>query len=330
MSSSGEIYPWYAWSTGDVIMQVTGGTLSTVSSALILYIIFRSREKLSSTYHRIMSILSASDILWSFALALITIPSPKTYVPFKGPMLGTQATCVAQGFLISVGSVGAVHMSVCLAWYYALVALRVDKLIIRNYYETIFYIYSILANVGTAWWLLVEKQFNIRFWSNYCGISPIDTSCFYFEGPDPDAVCTWPESPHTFFFTKKMWKWTLIVSFILIVLAMLVVIVVVFRNERYFVESKNSRNNNRSGNADDHWSTRDNDHDEVAGGEQQQNENKENELLPLKHTRLIASQAIMYILAFLLSWVMIVITLDMDFMPAHIGKLFILLLFTCM
>jgi hypothetical protein len=52
----------------------------------------------------------------------------------------------------------------------------------------------------------------------------------------------------------------------------------------------------------------------------QDNTSQQQKSIQLKQTRLIASQAIMYILAFVLSWIMVIITLEMDLMPRHTGK----------
>ena len=292
-----EIYPWFAWTVEDLVLQVVGGTISTLSSALIIYIILRSSEKLTSTYHRIMTLFSMFDIFWSFSLALATTPAPKTFIPFKGASLGSQGSCVAQGFFVSMGCGGAVYMSVCLAWYYALVALKVQKRVIRNYYETIFYLFTIALNLWSTIDLVLKKQMNIRFWSNYCGVSPLSSSCFSYEGPDADATCIWPDPPHIFFESRKVWKWTLIVSLILIGLAMLIVIVVIFRNEKKTNMATQS-----------------------PIPPAQDNTSQQQKSIQLKQTRLIASQAIMYILAFVLSWIMVIITLEMELMPRHTGK----------
>jgi hypothetical protein len=52
------------------------GSLSAVSSALIIYVILRSEARLSSIYHRIMFGMSLADICGSIAMALTSLPMP--------------------------------------------------------------------------------------------------------------------------------------------------------------------------------------------------------------------------------------------------------------
>ena len=44
---------------------------------LVMFVMLRSRTKVSSTYHRILLCLSISDVVGSFAIALVTLPMPK-------------------------------------------------------------------------------------------------------------------------------------------------------------------------------------------------------------------------------------------------------------
>jgi hypothetical protein len=108
---------WFASSQADLVLQVVLGSMSTFSSALILYIIYKSPMKLRTTYHRIMALLSTFIILTSLPMALATLPIPSSYVSYKGLTLGTYGTCTAQAFLINFGNGGAIDTALCLAWY---------------------------------------------------------------------------------------------------------------------------------------------------------------------------------------------------------------------
>ncbi len=72
-----------------------------------------------------MALVSSFDICVSASLALATIPIPKSLIPFQGPTLGTNGTCIAQGVFIQFGAFGTTDSTLCLAWFYVCTALRV-------------------------------------------------------------------------------------------------------------------------------------------------------------------------------------------------------------
>jgi hypothetical protein len=102
------------------------GSLSAISSALIIYIILRSQTRLSSIYHRIMFGMSLADICGSIAMALTSLPMP-SYMPqeevfgysWAGTRLGNQYTCNAQGFFSTFGMASVLCFDVMLCVYYA-------------------------------------------------------------------------------------------------------------------------------------------------------------------------------------------------------------------
>ena len=80
--------------TAGFIVPTITGILSTCCSVLILYAIYKSPHKLSTTYHRIMAMMSIFDILASVCIAFTTLPMPSDdIVRFAGPMLGNHVTC---------------------------------------------------------------------------------------------------------------------------------------------------------------------------------------------------------------------------------------------
>ncbi len=85
------------------ILVTAGGIISTVSSALVLYIIAKSdRSEHTSTYHRIMAVMSISDMIMSTAISFTTLPMPLNVhevYDFDGKVLGTAFTCEV-GFTI--------------------------------------------------------------------------------------------------------------------------------------------------------------------------------------------------------------------------------------
>jgi hypothetical protein len=63
-------YKPFAATFAGFILPLLSGTISACSSGLIIYIILRSQQKLSTTYHRIMAFMSAFDIISSIFIAL--------------------------------------------------------------------------------------------------------------------------------------------------------------------------------------------------------------------------------------------------------------------
>ena len=90
---------FYFTKTGIIIPMVTG-TVSFLSSALIIFIIIRTVTTSThnwSAYYRIIFGLSIADCFTSLAIALTTIPMPKDVIyPFEMPSYGNILTCEVQ------------------------------------------------------------------------------------------------------------------------------------------------------------------------------------------------------------------------------------------
>ena len=103
-----------------ILPGISGG-ISALSSSLIILIIFRSSDKISTIYHRIMLGLSIADIFSSVALGLTTLPLPKElpfeHPPYYGIRLGNSQTCTAQGFFLSFGFSAGLSYHVSLFLY---------------------------------------------------------------------------------------------------------------------------------------------------------------------------------------------------------------------
>ena len=133
------------------------GSISAVSSSLIIYLIYRSKPKLSTIYHRIMFGMSVADIMASTAMALTTLPMPRNDDPYWAETfsiaedvqdglgtvywrdqtkLGTRQTCVAQGFFVAIGIIIMFSYNGTLCVYYACaIALRMKEAKIRKKIE---------------------------------------------------------------------------------------------------------------------------------------------------------------------------------------------------
>lgn len=103
-----------------ILITTTAGSLSCISSLLIIFIIIRSRR--SCPYHRIMLIYSVFDFTFSLAIALTTIPMPAgendMIYEFGGHSYGSVLTCTIQGYVILVSSFGLLASASILYIYY--------------------------------------------------------------------------------------------------------------------------------------------------------------------------------------------------------------------
>ena len=104
------------------------GSLSALSSSILIYLIMRSDTKFSTIYHRIMFGSCIGDIIYSLAIALTTLPMPRDLSPYnfgsdfwQGIRLGNQQTCTAQGFFYWFGVTMMFSYSASLCTYYACV-----------------------------------------------------------------------------------------------------------------------------------------------------------------------------------------------------------------
>ncbi len=104
------------------IIPTISGSVSTVSSMLIISVILRSsNESRFNSYHLIMLFMSFWDTIASTAIALTTIPMPSDVYdvyPFQGKALGNVGTCVAQGVFIQLGTFFTLASNCCLNIYY--------------------------------------------------------------------------------------------------------------------------------------------------------------------------------------------------------------------
>ncbi len=112
----------FMYSNAAWIIVEANGSLSALCSILIMSIIIRSSpEARSSAYHIIMFFMSFWDVIMSIAMALHTIPMPSNVhelYPFAGKALGSVGSCEAQGFLIETAWIFVLLSNTTLNLYY--------------------------------------------------------------------------------------------------------------------------------------------------------------------------------------------------------------------
>ncbi|GFH56064.1 hypothetical protein CTEN210_12540 [Chaetoceros tenuissimus] len=102
-----------------ILIATISGSLSCVSSLLIIVVIVRSKKW--SPYHRIMLIYSIFDFMLSFAIALTTIPMPPedaAIYDFGGSSYGNRFTCSLQSYTILFSLFGLMASASILYTYY--------------------------------------------------------------------------------------------------------------------------------------------------------------------------------------------------------------------
>ncbi len=166
----------------------TSGALSSIFSLLIMYIIIRSEKRLSSSYHRIMFFMSFWDLVTSVAIAFTTMPMPiDNLLEFEKGSVGNTFSCSVQGFLAYVGSCLGI-LSFCILNIYYLCKLRykIQEELIRKYVETIGYVVSIVFSLfpGVQFWR--HGLINPTPYEPYCTIGPYPFWCQY--GSDNSCV----------------------------------------------------------------------------------------------------------------------------------------------
>ena len=294
--------PFTAYIAGFIVPLVTG-TLSAFSSALIIYIILRSQQKLSTTYHRIMALMSAFDIISSSFIALGTIMVPSdTIYEFAGPLLGTQATCKVQGWLIMFGLTGANALNACLSWYFVCrLVFRVNIHKMTRYVEPFMFIYTAIVAFLIPSFYLSADLIHPNAYDSFCTMAPYPKSCdqdFWYDW----SCCTWEDGVLDKYYTYAIAVYIgIVVHFVLIVVGMSIILWGVNKNKHEIIalqlhENSLTPHEQRevpSLNIELHYE------DGIK---------REHTLNDLQHSRVLIFQALMYIGAFFLTWVLNVLS----------------------
>ena len=164
---------------GSIAPRVTG-SISTISSLLIIVVIFRSSVKLSSIYHRIMFGMSIGDILASIAMALTSVPMPSDNwtvqytLGFSDlPTYGNTATCTAQGFFWTFGTIltYGYNMSLCAYYVFAIAFMMKDEIIERKLEPRLLHGSPIIVALLFSTPPLFVGMYNPSGGSSWCTIS---------------------------------------------------------------------------------------------------------------------------------------------------------------
>ena len=274
-------------------LTMASGFISAAASGLIIYIVLKSKQRLSTTYHRIMTIMSVFDFVASFAAGLSTIPMPKDMIyKFDGPILGNLSTCKAQGYITFLGAGVGGALNLCLAWYYVFsITLQVKSETIRKRLEPIFYILSASIGIFVPTLFLSLDFLNAHPFFPHCTLAPYPFPCdqlvgTILEGMECDSSETSVPDGLVIFSIGIIGA-----IFLGIVLAMIIIIWSVIKNETQIQKTMAATTATP---------------EDIGDLEQDATERVESNgksIKNLRFTRIIVVQALMYIGAFFLTWV---------------------------
>jgi len=187
MSEDTEVESSFHFTKAGIIIPMVTGSISFLSSMIIISIVLRSMSGIKTTYHRIILCMSSADCLTSLTIALTTIPMPKDVIyPFDMPSYGNIATCEAQGLIFIMGTGLILCMNGILNIYY-LCTLRYNmtEKTFRCYLEIPLYIVSLLISItlpSTA--LLNQELLNPSPSFPICVSSTYPLNCTKADNPE--------------------------------------------------------------------------------------------------------------------------------------------------
>ena len=291
---------------GFVIPTITG-SISFVSSSLILYIIYKRTNKkdvappkLLATYHRIMASMSAFDVISSTCVVLRQTFMPKDHMVyhFKGPTIGNSTTCRIQGWFVIFGVCGTTASTLCLCWYFVLsIVFKVDMKKIRKYIAPLMYIYILSVSVAVATFFTKIDMMNPNLTSGTCDIAPYPISCDEEKWWDWNE-CTWEEGVlETYFENQWVILYAILLQFVMIFIGM-VLILCKSCQRRKRNDNKEKTTPKVTRNISDNFRGSD---DGISQNEENQ-ENESQEESEWQRGRVLIRQSLMYIGALVFTW----------------------------
>ncbi|GFH50219.1 hypothetical protein CTEN210_06695 [Chaetoceros tenuissimus] len=293
---------YFYYSEEAAVMTITSGSLSTMSSLLIILIILRSRTKLTSSYHRIMLFMSISDIFASVPITLATLPMPSDVLyPFATLAMGNMKTCSAQAFFIILGQVCAVLSNVILNLYY-LLKFRYNKSddFIKKKLEPVGYTLSVIIGLTSAAVALAFNMLNPTPYVPFCFAGSYPFDCLM----DDEVECIAgrvSQKEETIF--KIIYLSIIGCAFFAVLISMVLVILSVFKTRRDSRKRKEEmqRKGRNAGTASSERQY----YDDVITPETSNPANalELGEDRNLENTNSVMKVALMYIMAFFLTWI---------------------------
>jgi hypothetical protein len=168
-----------------MVTSITASWISIIGSASVLLILFRSPNKLSTTYRRLMCGMSIMDLLCSIGWAIGDLPAPHGS-PVTLFAYGNAGTCTAQGIIVFLGVIGTALYMASLSLYYVLTVTGYSSMHDQNVsrkLEIALHAVPILWVTVTGVFMTATNSFN--FSGHVCFIAPLPLNCIN----DPDVEC---------------------------------------------------------------------------------------------------------------------------------------------
>ncbi len=306
---------YFMYTTAAWVITATNGSLSAASSMLIMSVIFRSSpEARYSAYHMIMFFMSFWDTMSSIAFAFHTIPMPRDVYdiyPYAGKALGSVTTCEVQGFFIIMGSLFVFGSNMTLNLYYVCTFryAMAEKKFKRCIMTTMFVLYTVVS-VSIATYVLKMDLVNPSPFGLYCIAESYPFGCGDSDSPSDSesdlessttAECIRGDEPDeddssrssNLQFVYMIGNAIILGTFVILVMSLMLVVVTVFEAELGI-----RRNTRRT--------------QQVRRQQQQQQQQQQTnnnltrslarEIERFRRTRTILIQALMYIVAFFITW----------------------------
>eukprot|EP00979_Chaetoceros_neogracilis_P017153 scaffold10180_cov304-Chaetoceros_neogracile.AAC.16 len=240
-----------------------------------------------------MASMSCFDITASISIGLATIPMPADSIyDFAGPMLGNTVTCQIQGFLQIFGITGSASVYMSLCWYYVCkLTFGMTSRKIKNIVEPIMATYTIVLACSIPAYYLSRNLIHSLPFDSFCTIAPVPNErgdCA--EDENPWSACenvrqVWIENFDKYNESLNIAVYTVGANMMLIFLAMFIILWTAYKN---YKEARKRESLIQDTTQQDHIS----DAAEIS-------EKQDNELL---FTRVLVTQAMMYIFVYFLTW----------------------------
>ncbi len=144
-----------------VILRSVSGITSVISSFIMIWMILRSLEGLSTPKHRLLFGLCMCDILVSLSYSTFNLMSPSDIDYSAWNVRGNEATCTAQGFLATLGGYGGLFYNSALNLYFlAVVKYEKGDIEIRTKIEPFLHGVPIAISFSYSIARLVKDQYN--------------------------------------------------------------------------------------------------------------------------------------------------------------------------
>lgn len=311
------------------------GSVSFISSSLIIYLILRSNAGLSTIYHRLLFGMSASDMMSSAAMAFTSLPFP-THMPYEeefgyhwaGKRLGNTASCTAQGFFMTTGSILMYTYNATLCIYYACaIGFLMREGHIQKYIEPVLHGLPLFLGLYMGIPPLFQEMYNPSNLASYCSVVSYPTVCY-----QEDSCNIRGDYRHFTTYTHKI-VFLIMVLFCTIIVSFALVICRAIQLDRHISSIKYQNNNDAEiaqrepshTNNDDNEDSESNDNESIDTTTTNPRVEQEaivgNVLDKRHHVKIIIKQALGYLFALIITLVFPALRLNVvvkDFMEISI------------